>query len=204
MVLEAVDLECIRGERLLFTGLSFGVAPGRALLLEGPNGSGKTSLLRIIAGLTLPETGEIHWNRRPTTEDRAAYRTALAYVGHQPAVKDELSPRENLRFVSRLRTHSPLGPEQALERVGLSRQQDLACRRLSAGQRRRVALARLLLSSAELWLLDEPYTALDRAGIALVEQLLRDHLAAGGLAVLSSHQPPSEGLPLDRLQLGGG
>lgn len=200
--LRADDLECLRGEVLLFEGLGLRVSAGEVLQIEGPNGSGKTSLLRMLAGLTLPEAGVVYWNGEPIREDRPRFHADLHYLGHQHAVKAGLSVLENLRFHAGIGGHS-MEPEAALVRVGLGRQLHQSADTLSAGQRRRAALARLLLRPAPLWILDEPYTALDASGIALVNELICEHVRAAGLVVLTSHQAVElPGLPLRLLKLG--
>lgn len=185
------DLACRRGERLVFTGLSFRVAAGGALLLRGPNGSGKSSLLRCMAGLLAPVAGAQTWNDQPVTLDSDAHRGRLRYLGHQDAVKPALTVLENLALWQQLhglRDAAALG--RALAALSLDRLAELPARLLSAGQRRRVALARLLAAPATLWLLDEPTTALDDDGVARFARLVGDHRAGGGLVVLSSHGDP--------------
>lgn len=200
-VLQAEGIACRRGERLLFAGLGFALAEGGALLLRGPNGSGKSSLLRLVAGLLPAEAGRVLWHGRDIVEQGSAYRAALAFLGHQDALKPQLTLRDNLAFWADLAgSAAPLGP--VLDRVGLSVQADLPAQHLSAGQRRRFGLARLLLHPAKIWLLDEPTTALDAVGTELALGLIRAHLAAGGLAVISSHEslalPGAGTLDLDR------
>lgn len=204
--LQALELTCEKGDRLLFHELHLDVAPGQILWVRGPNGTGKTSLLRILAGLSLPTEGEVLWDGRPIRSQRWAFNASLAYVGHRPGIKDHLSALENLTLMLRLAAGpGPDGPDRVLERLGLGSRRHLAARLLSAGQRRRVALARLTLTRPSLWILDEPLTALDRAGVGLVEELLAAHVAAGGLAVLTSHHPlalPQQALA--HLELGNG
>jgi heme exporter protein A len=189
-LLLAQALECLRGDIPLFAGLSFGVAPGQIMQVEGANGSGKTSLLRILAGLSPPNEGEVLWRGESIAKRRAAFFAEIAYLGHHLGLKAELSVAENLRLAFSLNgvRLSPGRVEQALEQVGLADRLDLPVRALSAGQRQRVALARMAASDAALWILDEPFTALDADGIALVRGLLEAHAGRGGLAVLTSHQ----------------
>lgn len=203
-MLEARELVVSRGENLLIDGLDLRVAPGEVLLVSGPNGSGKTTLLRTLTGLTLPEEGSIHWAGENIRRDGGAYRQALIWVGHQPGIKLELTPRENLRVFASL--HGG-GDERdaALARMGLGERLDVPCRHLSAGQRRRVMLARLLIERARAWILDEPYTALDRHAVETLEARLAEHAAAGGITVMTSHQPVLlEGVNLRHLELGHG
>jgi heme exporter protein A len=180
-LLEVNDLAVTRGRRTLFSGASFALDPGTLLTILGVNGSGKTTLLRTVAGLSQPAAGTINW--------RGA-RADLLYVGHAPALKDELTPEENLRFALEL-AGTPVANaavRAALGNAGLAAARNLAAKRLSAGQKRRVHLARLLLSPQRLWLLDEPATALDTDGLSLLTSTLADHLARGGLAVIATHQ----------------
>ena len=189
--LEARDLACSRGGATLFRDVSFGITPGEWLALRGPNGSGKTTLLRCVAGLTRADAGEVLWDGRSTRGSPAAFHAQLLYSGHAAGVKDDLSAAENLRDDLRLRAVP--APEDALRdalaRVGLDTRRHLPARRLSAGQRRRIGLARLALDPAPLWLLDEPFTALDDEGQRLFGALLERHLADGGLALIATHHP---------------
>jgi heme ABC exporter, ATP-binding protein CcmA len=187
-MLEALGLTCERDERTLFRDLSFCLEAGEVLLVEGQNGSGKTSLLRILCGLSAPDAGVVRWQGRDIQRLRTEYFANLAYLGHAHGLKAELSPLENLEVARALATSRPgATPEQALERVGLLGFEEVPCRTLSAGQRRRVALARMLLTPARLWILDEPFTGIDRHGIEELEALLVEHSASGGIMVLSSH-----------------
>jgi len=187
--LDAEELAITRGDRALFEDLSFSLEPGHLLQVEGANGSGKTTLLRILSGLTRPAAGCVRWCGRPVERDLPAYFSDLSYVGHLPGVKEELTPLENLAFSHALgRARAAVTAEAALERVGLPEVcEEVPCRKLSAGQRRRVALARLLMTDARLWILDEPFTALDKGGRRMVEGLLAEHVAAGGMAVITTH-----------------
>ncbi len=185
------NLACVRGERILFSRLDFSLAAGEALLLQGANGSGKTSLLRMVCGLLAPAEGEILWRGQPVERERAAFHAELAYFGHMPAVKDELSALENLDFSCRF-GGQPVARnelEDALAHLGLGHCLDFPVKFLSQGQRRRVGLARLLLVKSPLWVLDEPLTALDQTALKLVQGLIGTHLRAGGMALLTTHQP---------------
>jgi len=197
-LLAATDLTCFRGDRLLFRDLNLHVAAGQALQVVGPNGCGKTTLLRILCGLTRPEDGAIHWRGRRLRGHDPDYLRDLRYIGHNDGVKLVLSPRENLRVAMALDSGADeAAQEAALARLELAHFMDVPCSTLSAGQRRRVGLARLTLGGARLWLLDEPFTALDNAGTATVRALIEDHLHGGGCAVLTSHQ--SVGIDADKL-----
>ncbi|MEW5787702.1 MAG: cytochrome c biogenesis heme-transporting ATPase CcmA [Pseudomonadota bacterium] len=199
------DLACARGDRLLFKGMEFSLGPGELLLVQGGNGQGKTSLLRLLTGLARPEAGEIRWRGAPIHKTREAYHAEMLYLGHANGVKDDLNPVENLRFAEGLQGRA-FEEERAvglLTRLGLERCLDLPCRVLSFGQRRRVALSALLLADARLWILDEPLTGLDVHAVALMEGLIRDHLNGGGLAVATTHQALNlEGVKVQRLLVG--
>ncbi len=190
-MLSATHLACSRGERLLFKDLSLSLMAGAWLQVTGTNGAGKTTLLRTLVGLSEPEHGEVCWGGVPITECADEFKRALLYLGHQAAVKDELTPLENLRLGNEL-DGLPLAEADALsglQRLGLQGRGKLPTRWLSAGQKRRVLLARLLVRPATLWVLDEPFAALDKNAVALVGELVQAHLEAGGMAVLTSHQP---------------
>ena len=195
---EGRDLSCLRGERLVFGGVDFALSAGEALLVTGANGSGKSSLLRVMAGLLRPVTGSLHWRGRPVGEDREAFAGEVRYVGHLDAIKPVLTVAENLAFWARLGGHGPERTMRGLEALGLDHLAALPARVLSAGQRRRLGLARLIAAPAPLWLLDEPTVALDTASVAAVEAAIAEHRAAGGIAVVSTNAPV--GLP-DALRL---
>lgn len=189
-MLEASNLECVRGEKSLFRGLNFRLGAGGCLMVQGANGSGKTSLLRMLCGLAQPADGEIRWDGEPIGKLAEDYRGELLYCGHAGAVKDELTALENARISATL-AGTPVGEEaarQALRQLGLKGREDLPARVLSAGQKRRVALSRLLLEKRKLWVLDEPLTALDKTAVTNLCGVIDAHLAGGGLAVLTSHQ----------------
>lgn len=186
---EGRDLGQLRGERLVFGGLDFALAAGEALVLVGANGSGKTTLLRLMAGLSRPFTGSLAWGGAPIRRDLEAHARRTLWLGHLPGLKPALSARENLRFEAALAGAAPAAAETALERLDLRPLAALPWRVLSAGQRRRVALARLLLRPAALWLLDEPATSLDAANEARLWDLCRAHLAGGGRLAVASHGP---------------
>lgn len=188
-VLEARAINVWRGERHILRGLSFTVEAGECLRISGPNGIGKTTLLRVLCGLLRPESGDAFWRGHALGQPSAEYAGELAYVGHANALKADLTARENVGFT--LGVRRPVTAAEiagALERVGLAGSADLPVRVLSAGQRRRLALARLWLWPAVLWLLDEPATNLDAAGVALVESMIREQMRHGGLAVVAAHQ----------------
>ena len=190
-VFSGSDLTCLRGERLVFVGLEFSLAAGGALLLVGPNGSGKSSLLRLMALLLKPWRGEFRWDGVAVGEDPDRQRARLRYVGHLDGVKPVLTCLESLAFWAAL--DGAPAPETralaALERLGLERLAQVPGRYLSAGQKRRLTLARLLLAPAALWLLDEPTNGLDVAATARLEDELAAHRAAGGMVVASTHTP---------------
>jgi heme exporter protein A len=189
-LLEVKHLGCVRGDRRLFSGLDFSLPAGTYLQVTGPNGSGKTSLLRILCGLLSPAEGEIRWqgeNIRSLAED---YFTSVTYLGHRHNVKDELSAIENLRISNALNgiLISKERAQEVLARMGLAGREALPARLLSEGQRRRVALARLLTSGTKLWLLDEILTSLDKGAVALIRSLIEEHLAGGGITIVATHQ----------------
>jgi heme exporter protein A len=181
----------VRGDRRLFSGLDLSLSPGTFLQVTGPNGSGKTSLLRILCGLLTPAEGEIKWQGESIRSRGEDYFTAVTYMGHRHGVKDELSGIENLRISNALNGIgvSDERAQTVLERMGIGGgRESLPARLLSEGQRRRVALARLLTCNTKLWLLDEVLTSLDKGAVALIRSLIEEHLAGGGIAIVATHQ----------------
>jgi len=189
-MLEAFHLECVRGNRTIFRDVSFAVRPGDCFRLTGHNGSGKTSLLRMLCGLLPPASGTIRWHGTGIEILREEYFSAIAYVGHRPGIKDELTAMENLQVSSGMSgiEISRKTAGSALERMGLGHRMYLPARFLSEGERRRVALARLAVGRSSLWLLDEVMTSLDRIAVETIHHLIEDHLAAGGMAIIATHQ----------------
>jgi len=187
--LQVEGLAVSRGPATLFRDVAFRVEGGEWLAIRGPNGCGKTTLLRCIAGLTRVDRGDVRWNGQPTRDDPEAFNSELLYAGHLAGIKDDLSAEENLDGALRLRGHATSieATRSALAEVGLEKRRHLPARRLSAGQRRRIGLARLILDPAACWMLDEPITALDDAGQAMFSRLLRAHIDRGGLAVIATH-----------------
>jgi heme exporter protein A len=184
----AHELELWRGDRCLFRDLAFGIHQGDCLHVTGPNGCGKTSLLRVLSGMSQAERGEVRWDGTRIERDRGTFNQAVFYVGHREGLKAHLSAIENLRFdlgIRREFEHSDI--DAALDRLGVTHCARLPVRVLSAGQKRRVALARAVAAKSRLWILDEPFTNLDVAGRDLISHLLDDHLSAGGLAVVAAH-----------------
>jgi heme exporter protein A len=190
-LLSVSALECVRGERRLFANLGFELAPQTLLEVRGANGSGKTSLLRVLCGFLAPAAGSITWNGVDIHSAREEYCARITYIGHLNGIKDELSALENLSFAARSAglAAGTDSADAALRQIGLDGFQHMACKALSQGQRRRVALARLCLSTPRpLWILDEPFAALDATALALTQSLLESHLREGGMVVLTTHQ----------------
>lgn len=184
------SISCTRGYRDLFTGLDFLLCPGQVLRVEGKNGSGKTSLLRIMAGLAQPLEGEVLWQGRKIHHAESDYFQNLLFLGHRAAIKYELTPLENLCMARALHgANTDISIEDALDKVGLYGFEDIPSGQLSAGQKRRVALAQLFLSRAKCWILDEPYTSLDVAAVSMLESVFTQHVNNGGMLVITSHQP---------------
>ncbi|MGM0632449.1 MAG: cytochrome c biogenesis heme-transporting ATPase CcmA [Pseudomonadota bacterium] len=201
-LLQARDLFCERDERILFQGLDFSLHHGELMQVAGSNGSGKTTLLRILCGLNGLWEGEILWQGQPVHEQRDAFLASLLYIGHRVGVNRILSPRENLRWSGAL--HGGVDDariERALEQVGLAGYDDIPCHNLSAGQHQRVALARLYLSPAPLWILDEPFTTLDVHGVRALEQHLAGHVERGGAVLVTTHHALNVPCEVTRLDL---
>lgn len=190
-MLECRDLTCVRGDRPLFEKVSFALAPGGALHVVGANGTGKTSLMRLICGLSAPAEGDVYWQGEKIRALREEFSRQLIYVGHAPAVKDDLTPVENLQTSCRL-SGLPVGrgeAQEALARIGLAGREDLPTKVLSQGQRRRVVLARLLLATrVPLWVLDEPFTALDKRAVNDLRQTIDAHVHEQGMVIYTTHQ----------------
>ena len=189
-MLEGENLECTRGDRKLFRHLSFSLQAGTLVQLTGPNGSGKTSLLRMISGLLEPTEGQIRWHGTRIRVLGEEYRALLTYLGHRNGLKEELSSIENLRITSGVAglKIDKQACQSALSSMGLAGREQLPVRLLSEGQKRRAALARLVISTTRLWLLDEVFTALDRSAVASVKKLIETHLNNGGMAIIATHQ----------------
>ena len=203
-MLEVVNLTCVRGTRRLFKDLNFSAESGELVELHGPNGSGKTSLLRILCGLATPAGGEVRWNGTSIRSLGEEYFGSVAYLAHQNAVKDELTAIENLRISSAVCGNAldKKEAQETLKRVGLTQQQNLPARALSAGQRRRLAMTRLLTSTARLWILDEVLTSLDDTAMGLSREFIGDHLKKDGIAIVATHQDLNLAAPrFQRLQL---
>ena len=198
--LEGKNLALARGQHLLFRNLSFEVSAGEVLSVEGPNGAGKTSLLRLIAGFLEPRGGTLalHSTAGESVTDPEERARFVGWFGHQDGIKPQLTPAENLAFFARYYAHGDI--EYALDHMGLRRVRDLAVQYLSAGQKKRVAFARLMLSGRPLWLLDEPLSSLDAAGRVLAADLIKQHCSAGGIVVAATHEPL--GVPCRQLLLG--
>ena len=199
--LNGSNLTLFRGDRCLFKDLSFALNQGELLLLEGRNGSGKTSLLRAIAGLIELESGSVTWNDKPVTGERQVFQNASVWMSHKVGFKGDLTLVDNLLFEAKLRPQSNRDFDEVLQRLNLNKLKRLPMRSLSAGQQRRVALARLLMSAAPLWMMDEPASNLDTEGRALVTALLKEHLAGNGMAIVAAHQDIELDVPTHKVQL---
>lgn len=204
--LQAQSLACERDDRWLFRDLDLDIRAGEIVRVEGPNGSGKTTLLKILSGQLADYEGELFWSERPMREARESFLANLLYLGHAPGVKAALTPLENLAWYQAL-SGEKLSEEarfRALEEVGLVGFEDVPAGQLSAGQQRRVALARLILTPRALWVLDEPFTAIDRDGVAVLERRLVEHARSGGCVLVTTHHELTPCAELRRIRLGGG
>ena len=203
-MLEVQSLECVRDDRLLFSDLSFSVAEAEVLQIEGSNGCGKTSLLRIICGLRLAEAGRVLWHGEMIQANREDYYANMVYIGHLPCIKAELTVLENVRALLDTRSLSVTDAviEAALAKVGLASYEDVPGKALSSGQRRRILLAFVDLARAKLWILDEPLTALDVQGVALMESMIVEHRAAGGSVIFTTHHGMQLDCDMSSVQLG--
>ncbi|HBO37250.1 MAG TPA: heme ABC transporter ATP-binding protein CcmA [Pasteurellaceae bacterium] len=196
--LQIKQLACQRGDNILFTGVTLNWQSGDFVQIEGHNGIGKTSLLRILVGLAQPLEGEVRWNSEAISKCREEYYHDLLYLGHQAGIKPELTVWENLQFYQKI-SHCRQGSEalwDVVEKIGLLGREDIVASQLSAGQQKRIALARLWLSNASLWVLDEPFTAIDKNGVQALTELFERQVKKGGIVILSSHQE----VPSDLLQ----
>ena len=195
------NLACWRNEQVLFNQLNLSLLPENVLFLQGENGSGKTSLLRILCGFRLPDEGEITWGNR-TIFSNPEYFQNISYVGHKNGIKDELTVEENLDLMRSMATASEIKTEVVLKQIGLFKQADVLTRLLSAGQKRKLALARLMMTNNSFWILDEPFTSLDTASVVFFESLIKKHIARGGMLILTSHHDIDlSGLSVNRLSL---
>lgn len=196
--LSAKGLTCIRENRILFEDLFFEINAGDIVQIEGPNGAGKTSLLRILAGLSQPYSGDVYFNGASTTQNRENYFNQMTYLGHTPGIKGEMTAQENLEFYLSLHELNKTEAEATLSKVNLLGFEDIAAANLSAGQHRRIALARLWQSQSSVWILDEPFTAIDKQGVKNLEQLFVQHAEKGGIVILTTHQDLA--LPKDMIK----
>ena len=191
-----------RDGRVVFSDLDFSVEAGQVIQVTGANGAGKTTLLRMLCGLLPATAGEIYWRGKPAATQRYEFSRDVLFLGHAPGFKTGLSPRENLQWYFALRQKITAGDiDKALAQVGLRGYEDTVCFQLSAGQQRRVALARLLVSRARLWVLDEPFTAIDKQGVGELEAIINDHAGSGGSVILTSHQDLSANAQVKQISL---
>lgn len=204
-MLQVTDLACMRGDRLLFQGVSIDLQPGQMLRLGGPNGIGKTSMLRILCALVHPEHGGITWKGLDILKDRENFHADVLYLGHAANLSELLTPLENLALMARIACHEASDDDtcvQALVRIGLGERLDLPCKVLSAGQRRRVGLARLFLAADKpVWILDEPFSALDVHAVGDLAETLDEHCDRGGLVIYTTHQEVAFRTPVTTLDL---
>lgn len=180
------NLACLRNDQVLFEDLNLSLSPENVLFLQGENGSGKTSFLRILCGFRLPDEGEITWGDQSTSSFPEYYQN-ISFVGHKNGIKDELTVEENLNLMRSMATASDIKTEDVLKQIGLFKKSDVLTRLLSAGQKRKLALARLMMTNNSFWVLDEPFTSLDKASVGFFESLIKQHIARGGMLILTSH-----------------
>ena len=199
--LDVKNLACWRNEQVLFEGLNFSLAPANVLFLQGENGSGKTSLLRILCGFRLAEEGDINWDDQSATS-YPEYFQNISYVGHKNGIKDELTVEENLNLMRSIASGSDIKTEDVLKQIGLFKRADVLSRMLSAGQKRKLALARLMMTNNSFWVLDEPFTSLDKDSVVFFESLIKRHINKGGMLILTSHHEIDlSGLSVNQLSL---
>lgn len=199
--LQVKNLSCWRNDQVLFEELNLSLTPGSVLFLEGENGSGKTSLLRILCGFRLADDGEILWNDQSTSK-LPEYFENISFVGHKNGIKDELTVEENLNLMRSMATASDIKTDEVLKQIGLFKKSDVLSRLLSAGQKRKLALARLMMTNNSFWVLDEPFTSLDKASVVFFETLIKKHIARGGMLILTSHHDIDlSGLPVNQFSL---
>lgn len=199
--LQVANLSCWRNDQVLFEQLNLSLTPGSVLFLEGENGSGKTSLLRILCGFRLADEGDILWNEQ-STSSLPEYFENISFVGHKNGIKDELTVEENLNLMRSMATASDIKTDEVLKQIGLFKKSDVLSRLLSAGQKRKLALARLMMTNNSFWVLDEPFTSLDKASVVFFETLIKKHIARGGMLILTSHHDIDlSGLPVNQFSL---
>ncbi len=199
--LEVKNLSCFRNEQILFSEVNFSLVPGNVLFLQGENGSGKTSLLRILCGFRLADEGEINWGDKKVS-GMPEYFQNISYVGHKNGIKDELSVEENLNLMRSMASVSDIKTENVLKEIGLFKRADVISRQLSAGQKRKLALARLMMTDNSFWILDEPFTSLDKTSVGFFETLIKQHISRGGMLILTSHHDIDlSGLPVQHFSL---
>ena len=199
--LQVKNLACWRNDQVLFESLNLTLSPGSVLFLEGENGSGKTSLLRILCGFRLADEGDILWNEQ-STSSLPEYFENISFVGHKNGIKDELTVEENLNLMRSMATADDIKTDEVLKQIGLFKKSDVLSRLLSAGQKRKLALARLMMTNNSFWVLDEPFTSLDRASVAFFENLIKKHITRGGMLILTSHHDIDlSGLPVNQFSL---
>ena len=195
------NLACWRNDQVLFNNLNLSLSPANVLFLQGENGSGKTSLLRILCGFRLADEGDIFWDNESVLSNYEYFQN-ISYVGHKNGIKDELTAEENLNLMRSMATASDIKTESVLKQIGLFKQADVLTRQLSAGQKRKLALARLMMTNNSFWILDEPFTSLDVASVGFFEELIKQHITRGGMLILTSHHDIDlTGLSVNRFSL---